>query len=80
MQYYYITDGISSNCHMLPAEHPVAAQLKATEAVKQTENEIFNTSVHFSAFSLQFCLIWIEKDQDLDNSVDVHVCVCVLAT
>lgn len=44
----------------------------------QTRNYIFNTSVQYSALSLQFCLIWRGKDQDLDNSGEVHVvCVCV---
>lgn len=72
-------DVTSSNYHILHAEHSRAS--KAAEAVMQTKNEIFNTLVQYSAFSLQFCLIWREKDQDLDNSMEVHVvCVCVLAT
>lgn len=40
---------------------------KATGAVMQTENDIFITLVLYSAFSLQFCLVWTEKEQDLDN-------------
>ena len=63
---------------LLPAEQFFAApRLKSTEAVRQTQNEIFNASVNYSAFSLQFCLIWSEEDQDLDDSANVHVCVSV---
>lgn len=54
-----------------------APRLKSTEAVEQTQNEIFNASVNYSAFSLQFCLIWSEEDQDPDDSANVHVCVSV---